>query len=90
MNPANAMSRSCTARGFCGTEALGAGTPCGPDQACDGNGSCIAIAHILINEIPPGLGESVQQHDRAGPSAGHDVVDTHPGLDVDDAVHQEL
>src|SRR6185503_10278178 len=37
--------------GACGTEALDAGTPCGPDQVCDGNGSCIAVVHITINEI---------------------------------------
>jgi hypothetical protein len=37
--------------GACGTEPLPAGTPCGPDQVCDLNGSCIAVAHIAINEI---------------------------------------
>jgi len=37
--------------GACGTDPLPAGTTCGPDLVCNGNGSCIDVVRVVLNEV---------------------------------------
>jgi hypothetical protein len=37
--------------GTCGAEPLPAGTTCGSELVCNGGGSCVAIADVVINEV---------------------------------------